>query len=105
MKNVTIDSTSPRLHRVSFVRNCLCCSRLFRSCFQHMLDCGFDQIRPVLYHAGKASRQQPAVCIAIMPFYGGLSLPAGNASGMSGKSKGGGLRAAKWHVILTVKQA
>lgn len=32
-----------------------------------------------------ASRQQPAVSIAFMPFYGGLRSPAGNAYSMSGK--------------------
>lgn len=102
-----MDSACPRLQHVSFVRNCLCCSRLGRSCFQH-IDCGFDQLRSFLCHPGKASRQQPAVFIAIMPFYGGLSTPAGNVSGVSSKLKedcGGGERAAKWHVMLTVKQA
>lgn len=45
-----MDSACPRLRRVSFVRNRLCCSRLCRSCFQLMQDCGFDQLRPFLYH-------------------------------------------------------
>lgn len=45
-----MDSACLRLQRVSFVRNRLCCSRLCRSCFQLMQDCGFDQLRPFLYH-------------------------------------------------------
>ncbi|KAK3533237.1 hypothetical protein QTP70_013660 [Hemibagrus guttatus] len=55
-----------------------------RSYFQLMQDCGFDQLRPFLYHAREASRQCPAVYNAIMPFSGGLSPPAGNAPSKSG---------------------